>query len=1249
MRIGLSLVGQFVGGIFGQSQLGASLGSMVGGLAEGLFVHRDPEVIEGPRPGEVHVPSASYGTPIPWYWGSMRGAGNVIAGPYVDDVRTEEEVGGGGGFCGGGPEQVQVTWTRYATFAVSLCRGPITRINRIWANNRLIYDMSDTAGKAVQMDGLNMTLYPGNETQDPDPSLEAEEGAGNVPAFRGQAVAVFYRMPWSDFGNNMPVLNFDIQVDASASSPVVGIETDSLENDNILRTPDGQWVLCERNNVWKRFNVANGELTNEITYNTDPIIPGAYHDHHDTDELGNIYTAKDVGAANYNAAAKLDIDLNHTGTGETLSATRICAVIRNSRYPYVWYGRTTGGGVYVLLRETLLPVGGPTLVQIDPPTGKDIEQFAIDHENGVVYALYSGGGDSIVRKYNATGSTYVEYDLSAYIYEAGFIAFDPVSDQVILGSTYDLAGGASYTPVAFFDGSDLSHLGTLQQDLISAYNYSGFQNGVHNGNLYTSYSDGVRKINVNSQAVSTYDTETPTSGDQRGLVYDQICNAVWGIFGSAAYTLYKCLLDRGTGDTVTLSTIVSDICGDVDLAAGDIDVTDLTDEVRGYKIDARMPARQAIQPLMDTFFFDGVESDTKLKFVKRGGASAASIAEADLAAHPDGQQRPQTLPRPIRQEVELPVQVDVTYINPDAEYQFNNQRTRKLTTNSSDLLNLRLPVVLSDDEAKQISYTHLSMAWLERFMYSFQLGREYFYLEPTDVVTITYNSDDHVVRITDMRYEGGVLAVEAVKEDATICSNSFTGAAAPTHAPEVHYPGPSSLEIVDCPALEDAQDMAGLYLAACGYSAYWRGCAVYKSPDGAGWTQFALMNVAATMGRCTDALADFNYTRWDDGNSVNLRLTDSDATLSSCTKAQGLEGANAALIGDEIINFTTATAEADGSYTLTGLLRGRRGTEWARSTHSVGDRFILLAVPGIFFEEIGLSDENVARFYKGVSIGQIFAKGVDRSVTALIRTLMPYSPDHISGARDGSSNLTITWLRRTRIGGHWADSHDVPLSEDFEAYEVDILDVEGNVLRTIEDLDSETATYSATNQASDGPFYAFGRYNIDDADSGSSNFPSSNGKSCCRFQTPSIALSVTGLMVYYTTAEAAAKAKAIIYDDNAEDANNLVAEGTEVVGIEEGWNLLPFGSPVSLDRLTCYHIGVISDTTLVTVPFNNTGINCWNVDIYNGAADPFGAVSNSTTGKPIYAVTQHADVDLPVQVFQLSDDVGRGFAGEATI
>jgi hypothetical protein len=1251
MRIGLTIAGGIVGAYFGNAQMGLAIGSLVGSIAERAMYSPEAQIIEGPKPSEVNVQNSSYGIPIPWYWGSVRAAGNVIAGPYVEDIRTEEVVegtGGGGCGAGGGEEQIVATYTRYGTFAVGLCRGPIDRVQRIWANNRLIYNMSETTGKAVAMDGLNFILYPGNETQTPDATIEAEEGV-DCPAFRGLAYAMFYSMPWGEFGNQMPIFTFEIQVDATTTLPTDDIETEAINNDCLFVSQDGQYLFSEHTNVWRKYEISSGAKVQVVDLSASPAIPGTYHEQHDSDELGFIYTTKDV-SANYNLPCKLDADFNVVATGGSLWATKIARVCKNPRFPYVWYTSTAAGSsVTVLDRETLLAPSGYVVTTLGVPSGHAIKDITINHSDGTCYALFNDGDDTVIRHYTPLGQSYDEYDISATCHAGVHVTFDEVSNQVIVASVNDISGGITEHPVHFYDADTLAHLNTISDDLITSYNVSTFQRGVINGNLYTQYgSGGVKKINVVTYGVTSYDTDTATAGSGRGLVYDPVTHSVIQVVSAGGATLTKCLLDRGTGDTIKLSNVVSDICEEVDLQAADIDVTDLTDDVRGYKLDGRMSARSGLQPLMDTYFFDGVESDTKLKFVKRGGASVAAIANIDLATHPSGDARPQELSRPIRQEIELPLQIDVTYINPAADYQFNNQRTRKLTTNSSNMPNLRLPVVLSDDEAKQIAYTHLSASWLSRFMYSFSLSREFFKLEPTDIITVTdKDSEAHVLRIVAQRYEGGTMTVDAVKDDATIYANSFTGNAAPTHAQEVIHYGPSHLEIVDSPAMEDSQAAAaGMYFAAMGFSSDWRGCVIYKSPAGIDWTLFTSLINSAVIGRCSDALADFPYTHWDDGNTVTIRLMDQTATLSAATKAQALEGANACLIGDELLHFTTATDNGT-TYTLSGLLRGRRGTEWAKSTHAAGDRFVLLAVPGIYFQGIGLEEENTVRDYRAVSIGQSFASGITQEITSEIRNLMPLSPVHIKASR-ASDIVTLTWIRRTRTGGHWNDSHDVPLGETTEAYEVDIIDKHSTVLRTISSLTSETTTYTAAQQVTDGPFYAFGRWDIDSADSGTSNFPSANGKSCCRFQAPAD-IDVTGLMVYYQNDYAAAKAKAVIYDDTAEDPVNLVGEGTEVVGITTGWNLLPFATGQSLTKGAYYHIGVISDTTLVTSPFNNTGINAWNIDIYNGAADPFGSVSNSTTGKPIYAVTQHADVELSVKVYQISDSVGRGFAGEATV
>jgi hypothetical protein len=80
---------------------------------------------------------------------------------------------------------------------------------------------------------------------------------------------------------------------------------------------------------------------------------------------------------------------------------------------------------------------------------------------------------------------------------------------------------------------------------------------------------------------------------------------------------------------------------------------------------------------------------------------------------------------------------------------------------------------------------------------------------------------------------------------------------------------------------------------------------------------------------------------------------------------------------------------------------------------------------------------------------------------------MPLSPVHVAGSRDDAGNLTITWIRRTRIPSGWTDNADVPLGEASERYEVDIRNAANTTtLRTISTT-SPTVTYTAAEQIAD--------------------------------------------------------------------------------------------------------------------------------------------------------------------------------------
>lgn len=98
------------------------------------------------------------------------------------------------------------------SFAVSIADGPITRIDRIWAN-----------GEVLETAGLNYRVYTGSETQQPDPVISAVEGDGEAPAYRGTAYVVFEDFPLEAFGNRLPQLSFEV-VRAGARAELIGAE-----------------------------------------------------------------------------------------------------------------------------------------------------------------------------------------------------------------------------------------------------------------------------------------------------------------------------------------------------------------------------------------------------------------------------------------------------------------------------------------------------------------------------------------------------------------------------------------------------------------------------------------------------------------------------------------------------------------------------------------------------------------------------------------------------------------------------------------------------------------------------------------------------------------------------------------------------------------------------------------------------------------------------------------------------------------
>jgi hypothetical protein len=272
--------------------------------------------------------------------------------------------------------------------------------------------------------------------------------------------------------------------------------------------------------------------------------------------------------------------------------------------------------------------------------------------------------------------------------------------------------------------------------------------------------------------------------------------------------------------------------------------------------------------------------------------------------------------------------------------------------------------------------------------------------------------------------------------------------------------------------LRDADNDPGFYAAACAAdpnAVSWPGCRVYVSADG-GTTYASLLTVPSesTMGRTTTVLGNFyGGNVRDELSSVNVVMNN--GTLASTSNAGLRAGVNMAVCGDEILFFRDATLQMNGSYTLRGFLRGRRGSEYAKGSHAVGERFVLVDPTTFVRVPQSTADIGIAKLYKAVTSGMSIAGASAQAFTNLGTGLMPYAPSHLGGGRDASDNATLKCRRRNRISGEWRNGVNVPMSEETEAYSWDIFsDISyTTVLRTLTSSTPSVA-YSAANQTADG-------------------------------------------------------------------------------------------------------------------------------------------------------------------------------------
>ncbi|MFA5170431.1 MAG: phage tail protein [Sulfuriferula sp.] len=1071
----MSSIGQAVGGIVGAvigfyvgGPSGAVYGAQIGMMAGGLIDPPKGPVINGPRLNDLSVQTSTYGAFIPRNYGTIAQNGNVfwLQGDRLTEVKTSANSG-----SKGGPNSTTNSWSYFATFAVGLCEGPIDGISKIWIGPDLFYDAGSSDVSAViasNAAAAGFTLYTGTDTQLPDPLIQADKGIANTPAYRGLAYIVFHNLALAKYSNSLMGAQVKVEI---------------VKNGTLTTTLTSQKVTSSGGTNSTGFTVGN-YLILPLAYSSDPGYSGwgSMHVYNLNDpsnpalvfasNFGDTFFSPNVNAINPTGNRIYSLDSRANGVRVTditnpaspaklasLSSTtgdysNVIAV--GNLYCY------TAGNFNYLNVWSLDPTGDAStyLTLISKPSIPALTKTGLATNNGYLYILSSTG-------------IYI-YDEATFTLQSIALGTS-ISGVMFENNIMYVTGAYGFYICDVSNPSSVTILGSFASSVLSGcYHLAKHGNFIAMGNYVSST---LYIIDVSSQpSPHLLLTKAITAGSE----WVNYANNYFFAYShdSTKQTFETLFLAANIISTVSppLSTIIQSECLTSKLlTAPDLDVTEMTDTVRGYRISATGAIRGGLDPLRAAWPFDVVQHGYQIKFKRRGSASVVTIPAGLLDARMAGDAPGVRITDSREMDLILPRKVTVKYLDVTREYNTNEQYSERLNTDAVNERIVDLPVVFNATEAAQKAESLLYLYWLERYDITIKLPQDYDNLEAGDVITVNGENATYELRLVAVNTQpSGIIECQAKYNSASIyvSAPAATGSEGSSTGSALTTAGNSTYQLLDIPLLQDTYDTAGFSVAMTGYLSTWTGGVLYRTDDnGQTWQDLqAFPPPGAVIGFATNTIAVNGGTTLDKASILAAKLYA--GTLSSVTQDQMFAGQNWFAYGVdgrwEIIAAQNCILQSDGSYKISDLMRGQMGTEWATGLHVANDNLILLDITKLGFITVNSSSIGTLRNYRAITSGATLDSDTNRAFTYQGVNLECLSPCQFTGSRHPTTrDWTLSWTRRTRYAG-WRDYVDAALGETTEAYEMDIYSSSAytTVKRTLSST-TPTLTYSSANQVTD--------------------------------------------------------------------------------------------------------------------------------------------------------------------------------------
>jgi hypothetical protein len=514
-----------------------------------------------------------------------------------------------------------------------------------------------------------------------------------------------------------------------------------------------------------------------------------------------------------------------------------------------------------------------------------------------------------------------------------------------------------------------------------------------------------------------------------------------------------------------LAAVVAEIAARSALA--DIDVSQLFGLVRGYSTSDIGTGRSAIQPLALAYGFDAMERDGVVRFRMRGLGRATTI---DVAAVAVDEATNGWIETARTDAAEISGTVRLSYVEAEGDF---SVRTAEAVfpdddMSTADVSEMTLSFLRS--EAQGIAERWLAEARVARDTARFALPPSMAAIGAGDLVELPTAEGLAIYRI-DRVEQAGALSIEAVRFERSVHVRSDEAEDAATPSAFV-APVPVAVLFLDLPLMTGQEIPHAPHAAVAGEP--WPGTvAVYSSDSDEGYSLNSTLNGPSIIGITETPLLPAKHGLWDRGDPLRVRFEA--GSVATVLTSRLLNGANLMAIGDgsvdrwELVQFQKADLVAPKTFEVSMRLRGQAGTEQVAPGGWPAGSLVVLLDSAPRQIALSLAERDLARHYR---VGPARIDPSDPSFVHRVDAfsgigLRPYAPAHLRWKRSAGGDISLSWVRRTRIGGDsWAGT-DVPLGEASEAYQVRMVTGGGIVARQVT-VFSAGWTYSATDQALDG-------------------------------------------------------------------------------------------------------------------------------------------------------------------------------------